>query len=175
MQGWCSDDSFWYFQPWLIGLGHDAFEQVAASPDSLADLPQVRRLAGRPSSDWSDDEWPEWDLLNYIALKAYERATGQRTDSTTPSKRRASTASAMHSPRTSAGITTTPTNAGRNSHASQTYWANSSRRRATENALRLTDLISHNDALDVSLGRAGAVVQVPASAGCVEIAAQARG
>ncbi|MEV0169289.1 uncharacterized protein DUF4240 [Nonomuraea fuscirosea] len=77
LQGWCSDDSFWYFQPWLIGLGHDAFEQVAANPDSLADLPQVRRLAGRPNSDWSDDEWPEWELLNYVALEAYERATGQ--------------------------------------------------------------------------------------------------
>jgi hypothetical protein len=77
MQGWCSDDSFFYFQPWLVGLGRDAFEQVAGNPDSLADVPQVRRLAGRPTSDWSDDEWPEWELLNYVALRAYRRATGE--------------------------------------------------------------------------------------------------
>jgi Protein of unknown function (DUF4240) len=77
MQGWCSGDSFFYFQPWLVGLGRDAFEQVADNPDSLADVPQVRRLAGRPSSDWSDDEWPEWELLNYVALRAYRRATGE--------------------------------------------------------------------------------------------------
>jgi hypothetical protein len=24
MRGWCSDDGFWYFQPWLVGLGRDA-------------------------------------------------------------------------------------------------------------------------------------------------------
>jgi hypothetical protein len=76
MQGWCSDDGFFYFQPWLVGLGHQTFERVADNPDSLADTPQIRRLAGRPSSDWSDDEWPEWELLNYVARNAYERATG---------------------------------------------------------------------------------------------------
>jgi hypothetical protein len=31
MQGWCSDDSFFYFQPWLVGLGQDAFEQVSSN------------------------------------------------------------------------------------------------------------------------------------------------
>jgi hypothetical protein len=77
MRGWCSDDGFWYFQPWLVGLGRDAFEQVAADPDALADVPQIRRLAGRPTSEWSDDEWPEWELLNYVALEAHERATGE--------------------------------------------------------------------------------------------------
>ena len=76
-QGWCSGDSFFYFQPWLVGLGRNAFEQVASNPDSLADIPQIRRLAGRPISDWSDDERPEWELLNYVALKAYQRATGE--------------------------------------------------------------------------------------------------
>lgn len=76
MQGWCSEDSFWYFQPWLVGLGRDAFEEAAQNPDALAGNPQVRRLAGRPRSDWSDDEWPEWELLNYVALNAHELATG---------------------------------------------------------------------------------------------------
>jgi hypothetical protein len=77
MQGWCSDDGFWYFQPWLVGLGHDAFEQVAANPDSLAETPQIRRLAGWLISDWPDDEWPQWELLNYVAREAHELATGQ--------------------------------------------------------------------------------------------------
>lgn len=76
MHEWCSDDGFFYFQSWLVGLGHETFEQVADNPDSLAGIPQIRRLTGRPSSDWSDDEWPEWELLNYVARNAYERATG---------------------------------------------------------------------------------------------------
>jgi hypothetical protein len=76
-QGWCSDDSFWYFQPWLVGLGRDSFEQIAADPDSLAETREIRRLAGRPRSGWADDEWPGWELLNYVALNAHERATGE--------------------------------------------------------------------------------------------------
>jgi hypothetical protein len=50
---------------------------VAAHPDSLAEIQQIRRLAGRSRSDWSDDEWPEWELLNYVAVNAHELATGQ--------------------------------------------------------------------------------------------------
>ena len=76
MQGWCSDDGFFYFQPWLVGLGFEAFERVAGDPDALAGIPQVRRLAGRPRPDWSDDEWPDWELLTYVARNACERATG---------------------------------------------------------------------------------------------------
>jgi hypothetical protein len=60
-----------------VGLGRDPFERVADNPDSRADVPQIPRLAGRPSSDWSREEWPEWELLNYVARNAYERATGQ--------------------------------------------------------------------------------------------------
>lgn len=77
MQGWCSGDGFFYFQPWLVGLGHETFERVAGNPDSLAGIPQIRRLARHPTSDWPDDEWPEWELLNYVAHNACERATGK--------------------------------------------------------------------------------------------------
>jgi hypothetical protein len=77
MRGFCSDDSFFYFQPWLVGLGREAFERVAADPDALAELSEVRVLAGRPLSDWADDEWPAWESLNYVALHAYERITGE--------------------------------------------------------------------------------------------------
>lgn len=78
LDGFCSGDSFWYFQAWLVGLGRDAFARVAADPDDLADLPEVTRLAGRPMRDWSEaDEWPEWELLNYAAVEAYDQATGE--------------------------------------------------------------------------------------------------
>jgi hypothetical protein len=76
LQGWCSDDSFFYFQPWLVGLGRETFERAAGDPDSLVGVPQIRRLAGRPRSGWSDDEWPDWELLNYVAHRACERAAG---------------------------------------------------------------------------------------------------
>lgn len=72
----CSDDGFWYFQSWLIGLGREAFERVVADPDALADVPEVRALAGRPSHEWAEDDWPDWELLDYVAAEAYERITG---------------------------------------------------------------------------------------------------
>lgn len=71
----CSTDSFFYFQPWLVGLGRDVFERVAADPDALADVPAIQALAGRSFQEWSDDEWPEWESLNYVALEAYELVT----------------------------------------------------------------------------------------------------
>jgi hypothetical protein len=76
MDGLCSMDGFWYFQPWLIGLGRDVFERVTENPDVLADVPEVRRLAGHPMSDWPDDHFPEWESFNYIAPQVYEQLTG---------------------------------------------------------------------------------------------------
>jgi hypothetical protein len=76
MQGLCSTDGFFYLQPWLVGLGRATFERVVTDPDALADVPEIQRLAGRPVDVWTDDEWPEWELLNYAALEAYELATG---------------------------------------------------------------------------------------------------
>jgi hypothetical protein len=73
----CSDDGFWYFQAWLVGLGREAFERVAADPDELAGVPQIQRLAGRPVEDWADAEWPDWESLDYVASEASERVTGE--------------------------------------------------------------------------------------------------
>jgi hypothetical protein len=43
---------------------------VAAEPDALAELSEVRALAGRPLSDWSDDEWPTARFPRLAALLA---------------------------------------------------------------------------------------------------------
>ena len=41
INGGCSDDGFRYFRDWLISEGREVFEKALASPDSLADLPQI--------------------------------------------------------------------------------------------------------------------------------------
>lgn len=38
INGGASDDGFYYFRCWLIGLGRDAYEAAVADPDSLADV-----------------------------------------------------------------------------------------------------------------------------------------
>jgi hypothetical protein len=83
MDGLCSDDGFWYFQPWLIGQGRRWYDHAARDPDYLADVPAVRALAGRPSHDWSDAEWPQWEELAYVAPLADARLTA-RQDSLFP-------------------------------------------------------------------------------------------
>ncbi|MEH0933241.1 DUF4240 domain-containing protein [Micromonospora sp. CPCC 205558] len=77
MSGLCSADGFWYFLPWLVGLGRDSFDRVVADPDALADVPQVRRLAAMRIDRWTDDDWPEWEALNYVSRQAYDTATGE--------------------------------------------------------------------------------------------------
>lgn len=72
----CGDDSFSRFRAWLIGLGRDTFERVVADPDHLADRPEVQRLAGRVDRDWADEEWPEWEEFEFVAVHEYERRFG---------------------------------------------------------------------------------------------------
>jgi len=38
INGGASDDGFYYFRCWLLGLGRDAYEAAVADPDSLADV-----------------------------------------------------------------------------------------------------------------------------------------
>jgi uncharacterized protein DUF4240 len=77
MDGLCSGDAFWYFQPWLIGQGQDWYEHAIRDPDNLADVPGVRALAGRRPREWPDAEWPDWEPLAYVARRACDRRTGQ--------------------------------------------------------------------------------------------------
>ncbi|MDN3245492.1 MULTISPECIES: DUF4240 domain-containing protein [unclassified Streptomyces] len=77
--GWCSDDGFCYFGLWMVGLGRDAFSRALADPDSLADVPEVQCLVGRPREMWNDD-WPGWESLDYVAMEAYGSLTGVDDD-----------------------------------------------------------------------------------------------
>jgi hypothetical protein len=86
MDDHCSTDSFFYFQPWLVGLGRTSFERVAADPDALADVPAIRAIAGRSFQEWGDDEWPEWESLNYVALEACELVSDEDLDTTLESR-----------------------------------------------------------------------------------------
>ncbi|SFR27458.1 Protein of unknown function [Lentzea waywayandensis] len=71
--GLCSDDGFFYFQAWLVGQGRAVFEAVALAPDALADLPHVRLLAARGGVHaWADEDWPDWEGLDYLAAEAFD-------------------------------------------------------------------------------------------------------
>ncbi|MFD3635072.1 DUF4240 domain-containing protein [Streptomyces sp. NPDC058664] len=78
--GGCSDDGFHYFTLWLVGQGRKVYESVLADPDALADVPEVRAVVGRHRNEWHDDEWPEWEELDYVAQDAYDELTGQEDD-----------------------------------------------------------------------------------------------
>jgi hypothetical protein len=87
INGGASDDGFYYFRCWLIGMGKDVYEAAAANPDSLADVvnPQFdaeaeiyaaahqawMAVTGRPDTDhypareeYSDQPLPgeDWDF-----------------------------------------------------------------------------------------------------------------
>lgn len=78
--GACTDDGFDYFTLWLVGQGRKVYDSVVADPDALADVPGVRALVGRHRGEWDDDEWPEWEWLDYVAQDAYDELTGQEDD-----------------------------------------------------------------------------------------------
>ncbi|GAB2836804.1 DUF4240 domain-containing protein [Lentzea nigeriaca] len=80
--GWCSDDEFFYFQAWLVGQGRAVFESVVSSPDALADLPHVRKLASRGGVHaWADADWPDWEGLDYVAVEAFDGDLESELDS----------------------------------------------------------------------------------------------
>ncbi|MEK9522709.1 DUF4240 domain-containing protein [Streptomyces sp. adm13(2018)] len=78
--GACTDDGFHYFTLWLVGQGRKVYDSVVADPDALADVPGVRALVGRHRDRWDDDEWPEWEWLDYVAQDAFDELTGQEDD-----------------------------------------------------------------------------------------------
>src|SRR5215469_5536047 len=42
INGGASDDGFYYFRCWLIGMGKDVYEAAVANPDSLAGVVDLR-------------------------------------------------------------------------------------------------------------------------------------
>ncbi|MEU6779511.1 DUF4240 domain-containing protein [Nonomuraea angiospora] len=76
------NDSFRYFQMWLVGLGRETFEKVAGDPDTLADVPEVQRFLTmqRDRIPRTNDDWPELESLSYVALTAWEKVTGTGSD-----------------------------------------------------------------------------------------------
>ncbi|WP_328914279.1 MULTISPECIES: DUF4240 domain-containing protein [unclassified Streptomyces] len=78
--GWCSDDTFCWFQRWMVGLGRPVFEAAVADPDVLAYAPEVLRLSGRPREAWAAADRPQWESLAHLAPRAYERLTAPFTD-----------------------------------------------------------------------------------------------
>ncbi|WP_405992459.1 DUF4240 domain-containing protein [Streptomyces sp. NBC_00986] len=81
--GRCSDDGFCCFGLWMVGLGRDVFRRAVtdpdADPDALADAPEIHELARRPRELWNDD-WPDWESLDYVAMEAYGIVTGVDDD-----------------------------------------------------------------------------------------------
>jgi hypothetical protein len=75
--GGCSDDGFFYFLTWLVGLGRDRFTRIAANPDELAAIPEIQELAAVDVDDWAPDDWPDWEALDYVAREAYRQLTGE--------------------------------------------------------------------------------------------------
>jgi hypothetical protein len=78
--GWCSDDTFCYFQSWMVGLGRPVFEAAVSDPDVLAHVPEVLRLSGRPREAWPAGDVPRWETLTRLAPRAYESVTGAFDD-----------------------------------------------------------------------------------------------
>jgi len=73
----CSDDGFFYFLGWLVGLGHARFTAIAADPDALADVDLVRGLATADADTWSEGGPLGWEDLDYVARDAYRQRTGE--------------------------------------------------------------------------------------------------
>jgi hypothetical protein len=75
--GGCSDDGFEYFRDWLISMGHAAFETALRDPDALSGL----------KIHTSAEEEYNFEEFGYVAMEAYEEATGMelpRVDVPTP-------------------------------------------------------------------------------------------
>jgi hypothetical protein len=71
-----SDDAFSDFKAGLVGLGQDAFEQVVADPDALADHPMVRAIAAGQVDRFA----LVGEAIHFAASRAYERYTDDADD-----------------------------------------------------------------------------------------------
>lgn len=69
INGGASDDGFEYFRCWLMTRGRSAFARAVQEPDTLAELPEIRRAAAT-GEDFECEE------MLHVAAAAYRRVTG---------------------------------------------------------------------------------------------------
>ncbi len=88
MMNGCSDDSFDYFQGWLIAQGKDVYLAALRAPDSLADVEAVKRFAQEVKESKGVPplrgyrgykgyyEEPHFEEILVVANYAYQHKTG---------------------------------------------------------------------------------------------------
>jgi hypothetical protein len=64
INGGASDDGFYYFRSWLVGMGQRVYRAALKDPDSLADVVN-------PDEEYESD-------IHVVAHRAWEEVTGQR-------------------------------------------------------------------------------------------------
>jgi hypothetical protein len=69
INGGCSDEGFDAFRGWLMAQGREAYARAVAEPDSLAELPAVKRAA------LTGEELGSEKMLA-VAARAHREATG---------------------------------------------------------------------------------------------------
>jgi hypothetical protein len=69
INGGCSDEGFDAFRGWLIAHGREAVARSVRSPDSLADVPEVRAAAENGAVFEAEE-------VLAVAAEAYRKATG---------------------------------------------------------------------------------------------------
>jgi len=67
INGGASDDGFYYFRCWLIGMGKTIYENAVAEPDSLADV---------ASANWLSEGIDAEAEIYSVAYQAWMRVTG---------------------------------------------------------------------------------------------------
>jgi hypothetical protein len=79
--GLCHKEDMKLVLAWIVGLGRETFERIAADPDALAEVPAVRSLAGRPVREWADDDWPTWFVADRLAYEVKDMLAAAPVDS----------------------------------------------------------------------------------------------
>jgi len=80
VNGGCSDEGFDAFRGWLMAQGREAYARAVGEPDSLAELPAVRRAAV------TGEELGSEKILA-IAAEAHRKATGEELPEVPATKR----------------------------------------------------------------------------------------
>lgn len=75
INGGASDDGFYYFRCWLIGMGRDICMNALAAPDSLADVVQ---------SNWLADGIDAEAEIYAAGFRAWQTVTGAADDAPYP-------------------------------------------------------------------------------------------